>query len=92
MTDSEHEIDVRNNPESRAGAAQSTQAVARASDGGAPPRDLLEPGGQPDPDPAGTRGSDPLSGITASAEDVAEAVTPDTGPEEPGGRPPASHA
>lgn len=92
MTDPEHEIDVRNNPESRSGAADSTQRVARASDGGAPPRDLGEDGPQRDPDPAGTRGADPLGGITASAEDVEEAVTPDTGPEEPGQPGPASHA
>lgn len=89
MSDPEHEIDVRNNPESRSGAADTTQSVARASDGGAPPKDLLAAGAQPDPDPAGTRGSDPLGGVTASADDVDDAVTPDTGPDELGGRGPA---
>ncbi|SDE31567.1 hypothetical protein [Auraticoccus monumenti] len=86
MSDPEHEIDVRNNPESRSGAADTTQSVARASDGGAPPRDIRTEGVRADPDPSGTRGSDPLAGVTASPEDVEEAVTPDTGPEEPGGR------
>ena len=40
-------VDVRNNPESRAADAQTTSRVARASDGGAPPRDAPAAGELP---------------------------------------------
>ena len=36
--------------------------------------------------PGGTAGGDPLAGVTASADDVAEAVSGDTGPAHPGQR------
>ncbi|MBA8793004.1 hypothetical protein FHX74_000598 [Friedmanniella endophytica] len=57
-------VDVRNNRESVAGARDSLQNVARASDGGAPPADAPRAGEEPDPDPEGTAGGDPLAGLT----------------------------
>lgn len=82
MSQPEDEIDIRNNPESRAGERDSMSSVARASDGGAPPKDLLADGEQPDPDPDGTAGGDPLAGVGMSAADSEDTVTPDTGPDE----------
>ncbi len=82
MSDHEHEIDIRNNPESRAGDSDTASLVARASDGGAPPKDVLAAGEQPDADPDGTAGGDPLAGVGMSSEDSEEAVTPVDGPTE----------
>lgn len=84
MSEPTEQIDIRNNPESRAGERDTTQAVSRASDGGPVPRDVLAAGEQPEADPDGTAGGDPLAGVQASADDVADAVTPDTGPDELG--------
>jgi len=70
------EIDVRNNPESRAYSAESTQRVARASDGGAPPRDALAPGELPEHGTEGTASGNPVAGLEISAEDREDAVEP----------------
>jgi hypothetical protein len=73
-------VDVRNNPESRAGARDGITAVARASDGGAPPRDAPEAGELPVRETGGTADGNPVAGVTISAEDEEEAVSGDTGP------------
>ena len=73
-------IDVRNNPESRAGAADSLSRVARASDGGAPPRDAPAAGAMPEDLPGGAAEGNPVAGVTISSEDREEAVSGDTGP------------
>lgn len=71
------EIDVRNNPESRAYAAESTQRVARASDGGAPPRDAPAAGELPEQGEHGTASGNPVAGLEIDPTDRAEAVEPD---------------
>lgn len=76
------EINPRNNPESRAGERDSTTSVSRASDGGAPPKDALPAGTEPDVNPGGTAGGDPLAGLVIDEEDAKNAVTPKDGPEE----------
>lgn len=81
-------VDVRNNPESRAGERDATTAVARASDGGAIPRDAPEAGELPTREAGGTAAGDPVSGVTISAADKEEAVSGDTGPDELGQRGP----
>ena len=73
-------IDVRNNPESRAGEADSASRVARASDGGAPPRDAPLAGEMPEDLTGGTADGDPLAGVTIDQQDLGEAVSGDTGP------------
>lgn len=75
-------VDVRNNPESRAAAANAPTAYARASDGGAPPRDAPEAGELPEDEVGGTADGSPVSGVTISEEDRAESVPGDTGPTE----------
>lgn len=72
-------VDVRNNPESRAGASDASSTVARASDGGAPPRDAPAAGELPKSEKGGTADGNPVSGVTISAEDEADAVSGDTG-------------
>lgn len=84
-------IDVRNNPESRAGEANSVSRVARASDGGAPPRDAPAAGELPEDLPGGTAEGNPVAGVTISSADLENAVPGDTGPNELDG-PPAGHA
>lgn len=76
MTEPTPEIDPRNNPESRAGERDSTTSVSRASDGGAPPKDALPAGTEPDVNPGGTAGGDPLAGLVMDEDDAKEAVVP----------------
>lgn len=76
MTEPTPEIHPSNNPESRAGARDSTQTVARASDGGAPPKDALPAGAEPEVNPGGTAGGDPLAGLVMDEDDAKEAVVP----------------
>lgn len=75
-------VDVRNNPESRAAAANAPTPVARASAGGSPPRDAPEAGERPEDETGGTAEGNPVAGVTISADDLAEAVPGDTGPTE----------
>ena len=73
-------IDVRNNPESRSGQSDTTYSVARASDGGAPPREAPASGELPTPTEGGTAEGNPVAGMTISKEDQEDAVSGDTGP------------
>ncbi len=73
-------VDVRNNPESRAADAQTTSRVARASDGGAPPREAPATGELPATEEGGTASGNPVAGVTISEDDLDEAVPGDTGP------------
>jgi hypothetical protein len=91
LSDESPEIDVRNNRESRAGAADSMSRVARASDGGAPPRDAPAAGERPEDTSGGVADGNPVAGVTISDEALAEAVPGDSGPMEQDG-PPAGHA
>ena len=73
-------VDVRNNPESRSGQSDTTYSVARASDGGAPPREAPVSGELPAPAEGGTAEGNPVAGMTISKEDQEDAVSGDTGP------------
>lgn len=73
-------IDVRNNPESRSGQRDSHYSVARASDGGAPPREAPASGELPTASEGGTAEGNPVAGVTISKEDEEDAVSGDTGP------------
>ena len=73
-------IDVRNNRESRAGSRDSLSNVARASDGGSPPRDAPDAGEMPETMEGGTAAGNPVSGVTISEEDAADAVKGRPGP------------
>jgi hypothetical protein len=84
-------VDVRNNRESVAGARAGSTSVARASDGGAPPRDAPAAGELPTRETGGTADGNPVTGVTISPEDEAEAVAADTGPDELGQRGPATN-
>lgn len=79
-------IDVRNNRESQAGDQRSTSSLARASDGGAPPKDAPAAGELPTRETGGAASGDPVSGVTISKADQEEAVSGDTGPDEHGRR------
>jgi hypothetical protein len=93
MTDQAPEpIDVRNNPESRAADSAASSPVARASDGGAPPRDAPSAGDLPTPTEGGVAEGNPVAGVTISEADQQDAVSGDTGPDERGGRGNAGHA
>lgn len=81
-TDVPEPIDVRNNPESRAAAANAPSPVARASDGGPPPRDAPDAGERPEDEIGGTADGNPVAGVTISDDDRAAAVPGDTGPTE----------
>ena len=70
-------VDVRNNPESRAGAAEGLQRVARASDGGAPPREAPPQGEMPEDVRGGTSEGNPIAGVTIDPEDRDKAVSAD---------------
>ena len=70
------EIDVRNNRESKAYSAEATQRVARASDGGAPPREAPAAGEMPEHGTEGTAAGNPVAGLEIDAADRAEAVEP----------------
>lgn len=74
-------VDVRNNPESRAAERDASTSVARASDGGAPPRDAPEAGQLPERELGGTADGNPVSGVTITSADQRDAVSGDTGPE-----------
>lgn len=91
MSESNEEIDVRNNPESRAAEANAASRVARASDGGAPPREAPPAGAVPEDVEGGVASGNPVEGVTISDEDLDEAVPGDTGPTGDEG-PPAGHA
>ena len=91
LPDESSEIDVHNNRESRAAAAEAMNRVARASGGGAPPRDAPAAGERPEDSTGGVADGDPVAGVTISDEARAEAVSGDTGPMEQDG-PPAGHA
>ena len=84
-------IDVRNNRESRAASADALSRVARASDGGAPPRPAPAAGEMPEDMTGGTAEGNPVAGVTITDEDREDAVAGDTGPNELDG-PPAGHA
>ena len=87
MTDQAREpIDIRNNPESRAADSGATSSVARASDGGAPPREAPPAGELPTPTEGGAADGNPVAGVTISEADEEDAVSGDTGPVERGGR------
>ena len=91
LPDESPEIDVHNNRESRAAAAEAMSRVARASGGGAPPRDAPAAGERPEDTTGGVADGDPVAGVTISDDARAEAVSGDTGPMEQDG-PPAGHA
>lgn len=84
-------VDVRNNPESRAADAQTTSRIARASDGGAPPREAPAAGELPETEDGGAASGNPVAGVTISDEDLDDAVSGDTGPTGDEG-PPVGHA
>ena len=79
-------IDPTANRESEAAERDQTSYVAR----GGQSSGIIDMGPAPgDEQPSqavggGTSGGDPLSGVRASAEDVEDAVSGDTGPEHPG--------
>lgn len=91
LSEQREPIDVRNNPESRAGSADASSRVSRANDGGAPPRDAPDAGELPEDLAGGTAEGNPVAGVTISDEDREAAVPGDTGPNELDG-PPAGHA
>ena len=91
LSDESPEIDVRNNRESRAAAADSVTRVARASDGGAPPRDAPAAGERPEDLGGGVAEGNPVAGVTIAREEQAAAVSGDRGPMEQDG-PTAGHA
>lgn len=70
-------VDVRNNRESQAASANAASRVARASDGGAPPRDAPEPGELPESMSGGTAAGSPVAGMEISDTDRDEAVAGD---------------
>ena len=72
----QQEIDVRNNAESRAYAAESMQRVARASNGGAPPRDALATGEMPEHGTEGTASGNPVAGLEISDAAREDSVEP----------------
>ncbi len=78
----EQQIDVRNNRESRAASAGTLSNVARASDGGASPREAPVAGELPEPVVGGTAEGNPVAGVTISDADEDEAVHGDEGPVE----------
>ena len=83
--DSDHlqpgeQIDVRNNPESRAAEADAHTSVARASGGGGAPRAAPGAGAAPAPPDGGAASGSPVAGVTISDDDLEEAVSGDTGP------------
>ncbi len=84
-------IDVRNNRESKAASADASTRVARASDGGAPPRPAPPAGELPERTDGGTAAGNPVAGVTIDSDDLDDAVSGDTGPNELDG-PTAGHA
>ncbi len=90
-TELSEQIDVRNNRESRAASADALSGVARASDGGPPPRDAPAAGELPEDTTGGAADGNPVAGVTIADEDREAAVPGDSGPNELDG-PPAGHA
>ncbi len=84
-------VDVRNNRESRAASADTLSRVARASDGGAPPREAPAAGHLPEDVPGGTAEGNPVAGVTITTDGLEAAVPGDTGPNELDGQT-AGHA
>lgn len=76
-TEQPEPVDVRNNPESRAASANASSGVARASDGGAPPREPLAAGELPEPRTEGTAGGNPIAGLEIEDDKLDEAVAGD---------------
>ena len=76
------------NPETEAAERGQSSYVARAGQTSGMPDRGNQPGDEQPSQalPGGTAGGDPLAGVTASADDVAEAVSGDTGPAHPGQR------
>jgi hypothetical protein len=74
-------VDVRNNRESKAGASGAMSNVARASDGGSPPRDAPDAGEMPESMDGGTAAGNPVAGVTISDEDARDAVKGRPGPQ-----------
>lgn len=72
----QQDVDVRNNRESRAYAAEATQRIARASDGGAVPRDAPRAGEMPTHGTEGTASGNPVAGVEISAADRDDSVEP----------------
>ena len=72
----QQDIDVRNNPESRAYAAEAIQRVARASDGGAVPRDAPRAGQMPEHGTEGTASGNPVAGLEIADADLEDSVEP----------------
>jgi hypothetical protein len=90
-TPQQQDVDVRNNRESRAYAAEATQRIARASDGGAPPRDAPRAGEMPTHGTEGTASGNPVAGLEISASDREDAVEPSQNVQEVDG-PQVGHA
>jgi len=84
-------VDVRNNRESRAAERDASTSIARASAGGAPPRDAPKSGELPVAETGGTADGNPVAGVTISDADIKDAVSGDTGPDELGQRRPTSN-
>ena len=80
MTES---IDERDNAESRRTESDASPGVSRATGSSLPPEQLDARDAE---GPDGTAAGDPLAGVTISEADADEAVSGDTGPENPGER------
>jgi hypothetical protein len=81
---SEDTIDPHDNAEVRTVQSSGSRENARATDSGpapTPPRDPADPLGLQDEAADGTGQGDPTAGVRISAEDAAEAVPADEGPE-----------
>lgn len=76
-------VDERNNPEAQSAEGGRSNGTARAGGRSLPPEQLDARDAE---GPDGTAAGDPLAGVTASPDDVADAVPGDTGPEHPGTR------
>ena len=90
-TPQQQDIDVRNNRESRSYAAEATQRIARASDGGAVPRDAPRAGEMPTHGTEGTASGNPVAGLEISSADLDDAVEPSQNVQEVDG-PSVGHA
>lgn len=90
MRETTPSIDPRDNPESQLAEDTASQTGARSGQGGAVMSDAptAQEGahGVIDGNITGTGDGSLLSGVTASEQDVEDAVSGDTGPEHPGER------
>ncbi len=90
MSEQTPDIDPRQNPESQVAEETASQKGSRGGDSGAIMSDAPSAeegaGGVIDGRVTGTDSGDILGGVTASKEDVEQAVPGDTGPEHPGER------